>query len=325
MSEREIPLATATPPLPREDTRDLGFGSVVAGARRTRLLNRDGSFNVTRHGLPWRATLSPFDWLLNLSWPRFVGVVGAFYLLLNTLFALAYLALGPGALAAAPEVALETPFWLAFFFSVESLSTVGYGHIIPVSVGANALMTLESFTGILTVALVTGIAFSRFSRPRARILFSRQAVIAPYRGGTALMFRIANQRKSQLIEVEAQVILARFETEPGTPAVRRFHSLTLARHKVTFFPASWTVVHPIDAESPLFGVTREELEAADAEVLILLKAVEENFSQTVHTRASYRAEEVAWNTRFVSVFVEEDVEGRQGVDLGRLDEIERVE
>lgn len=324
MSEREIPRATARPPLPREDTRDLGFGSVVAGARRTRLLNRDGSFNVTRHGLPWRATLSPFDWLLNLSWPRFVGVVGAFYLLLNTLFALAYLALGPGALAAAPEVALEGRFWLAFFFSVESLSTVGYGHIIPVSVGANALMTLESFTGILTVALATGIAFSRFSRPRARILFSRQAVIAPYHEGKGFMFRIVNQRKSQLIEVAAQVILARFEAEPGRPAVRRFYDLPLARPKVTFFPANWTVVHPIDAASPLAGATREDLEATEAEFLILLSAVEENFSQTVHTRTSYGAEDVAWNARFVSVFTEEDDQGRQAIDIGKLDEIAPV-
>lgn len=324
-SEREPGPASAPAALLREDTRDLGFGSVVAGARRARLLNRDGSFNVSRHGLPWRATLSPFDWLLNLSWPRFIAVVGAFYLLLNTLFALAYLALGPGALAAAPEVVLDGRFWLAFFFSVESLSTVGYGHIIPVSVGANALMTVESFTGILTVALATGIAFARFSRPRARILFSRRAVIAPYRDGEGFMFRIVNQRKSQLIEVEAKVILARFEAEPGGPPARRFHDLPLARSKVTFFPASWTVVHPIDDASPLAGATHEALEAADAEFLILLKAVEENSSQTVHTRSSYGADEVAWKARFVSVFTETDDEGRRSIDVGKLDAIEPVE
>ncbi len=317
--------AVAIPSPPREDTRDLGFGSVVAGARHTRLLNRDGSFNVERRGLPWRATLSAYDWLLNLSWPRFLGAVGAFYLLLNTLFAFAYLALGPGALAGAPEVALESAFSRAFFFSVESLSTVGYGHLIPVSTGANLLMTVESFTGILTVALVTGIAFARFSRPQAKIFFSRRAVIAPYRDGKGFMFRIVNQRRSQLIEVEAKVILARFEAEPGGPPVRRFHDLPLARRKVTFFPASWTVVHPIDEASPLAGATRESLEATAAEFLILLSAVDENFSQTVHTRSSYAAENLVWDARFVSVFTGDDGEGRQAIDLGKLDEVEKLE
>jgi inward rectifier potassium channel len=315
---KTVPLAPA-----REEPRDLGFGSVVAAESRQRLLNKDGSFNVERRGLPLRASLSPYSSLLTMSWPRFLGLVTALYLLANALFALGYLALGPEALTGPQHLAAQGLFWRAFFFSVESLATVGYGHIVPASFGAHALMTFESLTGLFMLALATGMGFARFSRPVARIAFSQNAVIAPYRGATAFEFRLANRRKSQLIELEAKVILSRFEAQDGR-RIRRFYPLTLERHKVVFFPLAWTVVHPIDGESPLWGLSCEDCLAADAEFFVLLTAIDDAFSQAVHTRTSYKADEVIWNARFADLFLRRDGPEPVGIDLGRLDEVEKL-
>ncbi len=298
-----------------DEPRDLGFGSVVAGTRRQRLLNADGSFNVQRHGLRRRPSIALYDFLLYLSWPRFLACLAAFYLVLNTLFALAFLALGEHALAGGSELG---PFARAFFFSVESLSTVGYGHIVPVGFAANLLMTVESFVGLLTVALATGISFGRFSRPTAHIRFSRNAVFAPYQGGQGLMFRLVNQRRSELIEVAVQVTFSRFEVHDGR-TVRRFYPLALERTKVVFLPLAWTVVHPIEAESPLAGLGREELLASDAELLVLLTATDEASAATVHARTSYRAEELVWDARFGDLFLSDDDTAPLAIDVRRLD------
>jgi len=324
MASRTPPPSPAPEPSPRDDNRDLGFGSVVATESRRRLLNPDGSFSVERYGLGWRASAFPYAALLTMSWTRFLAGVVALYLVINTLFAAGYLLCGPGALGGSEEEAALGGFPRAFFFSVETFSTVGYGHTVPVGLGAHSLMTVESVVGLLTVALVTGMAFARFSRPVARILFSRHAVIAPFEGGSAFMFRIANQRKSQLIEVGAQVIFSRFEESDGR-RIRRFYPLALRRQKVSFFPLAWTIVHPIDRESPLAGMTEERCLSADAEFLVLLTATDEIFSQPVHARSSYVAREVVWNARFTDIF-DHPVEGRPiGIDISRLHEIEAAE
>jgi inward rectifier potassium channel len=302
-----------------EPPRDLGFGSVVARESRKRLLNPDGTFNVGRRGLGVLESLSPYHALLSITWPRFLLGVAASYLLLNALFALLYLACGAGALAgAAPG------FAPAFFFSVETFSTIGYGNMVPAGLPANLVMTLEALVGLLWLALSTGIVFARFSRPTARIIFSRSAIVAPYRGITALEFRIANARSSQLFDVSATVLLAIFEDGAGKP-IRRFHALPLERNRVVFFPLSWTVVHPIDEASPMHGLTAQDLLAKDAEVLILLSAIDEASSQPVYARTSYKAHEIAWNARFSDVF-DHPKDGRPlTIDLGRLHDIEPPE
>jgi len=195
--------------------------------------------------------------------------------------------------------------------------------VSPQGLAANLIVTVEALTGLLGFALVTGLLFARFSRPFAKILFSDQAVVAPYQGGTALMFRIANARKNQLIDVNLTVSLGRWETVDGRE-VRRFHELGLERRKVVFFPLHWVVVHPIDEKSPLSGVTEERFRASDAEVLILLTAVDETFAQTVHTRSSYKALEVVWGARFADMFVPR-ADGRIAIDMSRLNQIEKIE
>lgn len=214
---------------------DLGFGSVVADESRRRLLNRDGSFNVVRHGLGWRGALSLYHSLLTLSWPSFLLLVLAAYLATHVVFAVLYTLCGPDALTGVPATTGREQALRAFFFSVHTLSTIGYGQIVPASLGANLLMTVESMAGLFGLALVTGLVFARFSRPTADIVFSRQAVVAPYRGITAFEFRIANQRRNQLVELEAKVLFARLKGEPGNRK-RHFYDLDLERRKVTFFP-----------------------------------------------------------------------------------------
>ncbi len=288
--------------------RDLGFGSVVSNRSRQRLLNPDGSFNVERRGLGYWRSLSAYHALLTMSWGRFFLMVVAGYVALNALFAAAYVAAGPGALVRTAEAA-HGRFLTAFFFSVQTFSTIGYGGIRPSGLLANAIVTLEALVGLLVFALATGLLFARFSRPTARIVFSRAALIAPYRGGRAFEFRIANQRSSQIIELQATVLYTRLEAQRGV-AVRKFHALRLERTRVSFFPLSWTIVHPIDADSPLRDASPESLAAEQAEFLILLTGIDETFSQTVHARSSYKPEELVWDARFTDVFNPPDVGGR---------------
>jgi inward rectifier potassium channel len=307
---------------PEDPNRDLGFGAVVARESRQRLLNKDGSFNVVREGLSPLASLSLYHDLLMISWPRFLGLIVVFYLSVNALFAAAYVACGPGALAGAHAVTLGGRFAESFFFSVHTFATIGYGSLSPHSTAANVLVTVESLVGLLGFALATGILFARFSRPTAQILFSRNALIAPYRNMTAFEFRIANARSNQIIELEAKVLLSWIK--PGHRA-RDFYPLKLERQKVVFFPLSWTIVHPIDEESPLWGITPETLAGCEMEFLILLTGIDETFSQSVHARSSYKTEEVVWGARFANLFNPPTPDGVLSIDIGRLHEIELAE
>jgi inward rectifier potassium channel len=305
-------------PIPESEIKDLGFGAVVARESRQRLLNRDGSFNVSRGGLPFGATLSLYHSLLTMTWTRFLIVVLAYYVAVNAAFGLAYASLGAGALESSdPE--LGTGFVRGFFFSVETFSTVGYGNISPRGLGANALVLVEILSGLMSITLATGMLFARIARPTAKILFSRRAVIAPYRGINALEFRIANARKNQILELQAKVILSRIED-----GMRRFHTLDLERSTVAFFPLSWTIVHPIDERSPLAGETAESLRAHDAEFLILLTGIDETFAQSVLARSSYKHDEIVWNAKFVNILSVSERDRSIAIDVGHLHEIENV-
>ena len=285
-----------------------------------RLLNRDGSFNVVRVGLPFYRTLSAYHALLTISWPRFFGLIALGYLLANVVFGGAYVLCGRGALAGATGRTLGQRALEGFFFSVQTLATIGYGAMSPRSLGANLLVTVEALLGLMGFALATGLLFARVSRPQARIAFSEKAVVAPFREGTALMFRIVNERRNQLTDVRATVTLTRQEGE-GPDRVRRFHELNLERRRVVFLPLHWVIVHPIDESSPLHGTSPDELAAADSEILILLSATDETFFQAVHVRSSYKPHEVVWGARFADMFLPADY-GMFGIDLRRLHDIE---
>jgi len=304
-----------------DPNRDLGFGAVVARQSRKRLLNRDGSFNVVREGLSFFQSLSPYQFLLTTTWPRFLGMVVLFFVVTNMVFGLAFFTCGPGQIAGSTATTLHGQYLEDFFFSVQTFATIGYGVMHPVGLAANVLVTLESLVGLLGFALATGILFARFSQPTAKILFSQHAIIAPYRGGTAFEFRIANARANEMIQVEAQVLLSRFKKGGGN---REFIPLKLERDKVTFFPLAWTIVHPIDEKSPLWQATHDDLKAWDAEFLVLLSGIDETFSQTVHTRSSFKAHEIVWGARFADLFNPPRSDGTLSIDVSRLHHLEKT-
>jgi inward rectifier potassium channel len=303
-----------------EEPKDLGFGSVVGGFNEKRLLNRDGTFNPRRAGLPWLRSLSFYHYFLTITWPKFFAIVTAGYMAANVVFALLYLACGPDSLAGAEPATMGGPFWRAFFFSVETIGTVGYGNIAPNNFPAHLVMTAESLTGLLMFALGTGVLFSRFSRPTAALMFSDKAVVAPYRGKHAFMFRVTNARSNQLVELEAKVLFSRIEG-----AHRKYDQLTLERSRVTFFPLSWTVVHPIDEKSPMYGMSAAEFQAKDAEVMILLTGTDETFSQIVHGRSSYKPQEILFGHKFVNIYNPIDESGVVSIDVRKLSDTEVAE
>jgi len=305
----------------KEEPKDLGFGSVVARESHQRLLNRDGTFNVIRTGLKFSSSINLYHSLLIMPWWKFLVILSAFYFVINAVFATIYLLCGPDALNGPGSGALHSHFLRAFFFSIQTFATIGYGQIGPVGLAANLIVTVESFAGLLALALATGMIFARFSRPTARILFSDLAVIAPYQGIRAFEFRIANARKNQLIDLEAKVLFSRVEKSEAK-AGRQFYELPLERRKVVFFPLSWTIVHPIDEHSPLYGLTEEDFHRSHAEFLVLLTGIDDTFSQTVHTRSSYRADEVVWNAKFANIFKPVSGTDRLAIDVGRLHDIE---
>ena len=315
-------LPSGPPQLPEDSAvekqnRDFGFGSVVSRQRQLRLLNRDGSFNVFRQKPKWWRRLASYHFLLNMTWPRFFGVVFFVFVGINAVFALAYYLCGPGTVQG--DVGVQNQFLRCFFFSVDTFATIGYGNLSPAGVGAHILVSFEALVGLMTFAIATGLVFAKFARPTANIVYSKHAIIAPYRGITAFEFRIINGSHNQLIDVEARVTLTRFEDNQGT-AQRKFYPLSLERDRVSFFPAAWTVVHPIDNASPLSGITHEQMIASRSEFLVLLTATDETFSQVVQSRSSYVAEEVVWGVKFANLF--QDGDRILTIDMDRFHAVE---
>src|SRR5262245_48960525 len=324
MAQRFEPSPLAPRRTPEEAARDqdLGFGSVVGRESRQRLLNRDGSFNVVRAGLGWLEGFAPYQHLLTISWPAFLGLAAAGYFLVNLVFGIGYLACGEDALAGPGADMLGGRASRAFFFSVQTFATIGYGQIGPNGFAANFLVTIEALIGVMYQALATGLLFARFARPTASVLFSERAVVSPYNQGHGLMFRIVNTRRNEIVQLEAQVLFSELQADGRGRVTRRYNVLALERNKVTFFPLSWTIVHPIDRESPLAGRTQDDLEKSEAEILVLLSGIDETFEQTVHARSSYRAEEIVWNARFRSMFLPAAGGSSVAVDVSRIHEIE---
>ncbi|MDB4891483.1 MAG: channel, inward rectifier [Gemmatimonadetes bacterium] len=309
--------APATPTPPVDEPKDLGFGSVVGGANERRLIERDGSFTARRDGFPLFSYRNLYHAMLSMSVPRFLLSATGMYLGMNALFAWLFLLCGPDSLAGMSAESMGGRFLRAFFFSVETFATIGYGNIYPVGPMANWVMTIESIISIYAIALLTGLIFARFARPTAALLFSDVAVIAPYHGKAGFMFRITNARNNQLMELEAKVQFSYFDGKG-----RRFAQLKLERTKVIFFPLSWTIVHPIDETSPMFALEHDDLVRTDAEFLILISGIDETFAQAVHARSSYKPEEILVGKKFASMYNPVSPDGTNSIDVSRLSDVE---
>ena len=315
MAERDLSA------LIEERERDLGFGTVVSRESEQRLLNRDGSVNVHREGIGFWEQINLYQALLTMSWPKLFCLIIVFYALGNALFAFGYMLCGPNALEVLVNTGLNDRFARAFFFSVETSSTIGYGNIVPQGMAAHLLMIVEVLVGLLSFAVVTGVVFARFSRAAAKLVFSDKAVIAPFQGGRAFMFRTVNTRNSQLIDLKARIVFARFEEKNGV-RMRQYYPLNLERPSVVFIPLSWTVVHPIEESSPLYGITPQELERSRGEFIVLLTGIDETSAETVHARSSYTSAEIVWNAKFANVFVPPKPGTPVTIDLKKFHDIE---
>jgi inward rectifier potassium channel len=288
-------------PAPATDPNDLGLGRLVANSARGRFVNRDGTPSSRKYGLGAQRAERFYLAALEASWPRFLWWLTGILLLINGLFAVAFNSLGPDALAGAAALGMEDPFLRALAFSVGIFTTTGVDGVHPVGGTANWLTIVESLAGLLFLITAAGLVLARLMRPRMQIRFSESLIVAPYEGGRGLMFRMVNERPGQVSDVRVRVMLSWFETTDGVRE-RNFHALQLERDQVELFNLHWTVVHPIDATSPLRGMTPDDLRQAEAEFVIAVTAHEESFSSTVRQRTSYKWDEMRWDVKFASIF-----------------------
>ena len=302
-----------------EKFNDLGLGTKTSAGNQ-RSLNKDGSFNIKKTNVPFSERVNFFHALVSMSWTKFFIGIFISFLLVNFLFAGIYMMIGLEHLTGIEGKTGFDKFLEAFFFSTQTLTTLGYGRVAPVGAMASTVAAIESMLGLLSFALATGLLYGRFSKPTAKIKYSTHAVIAPYKEINGFMFRIVNPRDNQLIEIEVAVTISMKRKDSD---MRDFHFLELERSKVNFFPMTWTIVHPINSSSPMFGITEKELIEKDAEFIVLLKAFDESFSQTVYSRSSYRVNEVKWGEKFTYI-IERDNENFT-MDISRLDETEKAE
>ena len=275
-----------------------------------------GHSTVKKLGLPRFDWADPYHLLLTMPWPQFLALICIAYLFANVLFALAYVAGGDIIVHARPG-----SFADAFFFSTQTMATIGYGIMAPRTTYAHILTVIESLTGLLGLAIATGLMFARFSRPTARIIFSRAVVIRPFDGVPTLMFRIANQRHNRILEAQVRVNLLQDEQTVEGDTIRRFHELALVRSQTPVLALTWTVMHKIDAGSILSSATLEDLKKVEAEILVTLTGLDETFSQTVHARHSYLSHDIHWNKRFVDI-IGPPVNGVRHIDYTRFHDVD---
>ncbi len=264
----------------------------IVPRRRAERLRRRNIRDRWYHDLYHRALMLPWYLFLVLGCAVYVGV--------NVGFAGLYL-VQPGAIVGA-----KPGFWDAFFFSIQTIATIGYGQMYPGTFYCNVLVTLETMTGLVFVALATGITFARISRPTARVMFARVAVISPYNGVPTLHIRLANERLSQILEADVAVSLLRYERTAEGATMRRFYGLNLLRAHTPVFALSFTIMHPIDERSPLFGMSSADLVGDRSELLVTVTGLEELTSQTVHARHAYQPQEIRFGHRFIDIFTSDE-------------------
>jgi len=279
------------------------------------IVKRDGRLNIVGMGAwpsYWR---DPYHLMLTIPWSGFLALAALGYVVANALFALAYLAGGDGI-----ENARPGSFFDAFFFSVQTMASIGYGAMHPRTAYANVVVTIESLTGLMGLAMGTGLMFARFSQPTARVIFSSVAVITPYEGVPTLMFRAANQRRNQILEAQMRVRLMRDEVSAEGQFMRRVYDLNLVRNQNPMFSLSWTAMHPIDEQSPFYGATPESLDEAETSLVVTLSGLDETVSQTIYARHTYVSREILWNMRFVDI-ISKTKEGNRFVDYSRFHDV----
>lgn len=302
---------------------DTGFGT-NASSYGGRFVNRDGTFNLRKTGVSFRNRFSIFHTMLNMPTWKFITVIVLFFLCINAVYTFIYLLIGTSGFTGV----LGTTEWdrikEIYFFSTETFTTVGYGRVNPIGDGVNMVAAIEAMTGFLSFAVATGLIYGRFAKPKSHILFSDHALIAPYRDKTALMFRLASYKDNHnLTNAEIRVNLALIEQDNGNSHYK-FYELHLERARVDTLMMNWTVVHPIDENSPLLGLDENDLRAADVEVYVQVRGYDDVYSTTVIQRTSYTYDEIKFNAKFITMYHESEDGKTTIVELDKLSDYEIV-
>ncbi|MGP8213960.1 MAG: ion channel [Bacteroidia bacterium] len=290
--------------LPNEN-KDTGFGS-GANSFGGRFLNKDGTMNMRREGISIFKKFSAFQAMLTIPIWKFIGIILTFYFAISLLFAGVYLTLGIGGLQGLDGSTLWERFKEVFYFSAQTLTTVSYGRVIPIGDGVNIIASVEALTGLMSLAVATGLIYGRFARPQSYLVFSHNALISPYQDKTGLMFRIVSYKeKHSLTDVEIIINMGMLVTEDGKQDYR-FYKLELERDKIDSLVMNWTIVHPIDEKSPIYGFTAEDMKSADVELYIFVRGFDDVFSTTVQQRTSYTYPEILFHKKFAPMYRESE-------------------
>jgi inward rectifier potassium channel len=302
---------------------DTGFGT-NASSYGGRFINRDGTFNMRKEGMPFWARFSIYHSMLNLPRWKFISVIIIFYFLINVFYTGIYLLIGihefQGMLANDPWGKIKE----VFYFSTQTFTTVGYGRMNPIGDAANVVAAIEAMSGFLSFAIATGLIYGRFSKPKSYLLFSDFALIAPFKDKTGLMFRFASYKDNHILtDVEIKVNIGLQLQENGN-AVYRYYDLHLERERVDSLPMNWTVVHPIDDQSPLIGFSFDDMKAADVELYVLIRGFDDVYSSNVLQRTSYTYGEILFNKKFVPMYHESDDGKTTILELHKLNQLAEV-
>jgi inward rectifier potassium channel len=304
---------------------DTGFGTQTTSVG-GRFINKDGSFNVKKQGLPFLRSISFYSYLLEFSWPKFISLIVLFYLLLNVVFTVLYMLAGLAELTGFHSQTYWGHLREVFYFSTQTFTTVGYGRLNPIADGADLIASIETMCGWLFFALVTGLMYGRFTRPKAYIAFSEEALISPYQDGTAIMFRMVPFKTlHHLTDVKVVVSLSLQVVENDEKPEYRFYTLTLERSRIEMFNMNWTVVHPITEDSPLLHFSKEDFMNSDAEMYVQVSGFDTIFSNMVMARTSYTYKEFVWGAKFRPMYRESPDDTTTIVELDKLNIFDKVE
>lgn len=307
--------------------KELGFGTLLT-EKQNRLINKDGTYNYVRKGLPFSQTFSVYHKLVESpAWYVFLCIF-IWYSLVNILFVGLFYAVGIDGIDGMKHTSKLTEFWEVYFFSAQTFTTVGYGRVNPMGAATGAIASLEALLGLMSFALITGLLFARFSKAPKMILFSDKALIAPFvwneKEIPAFMFRSANRLNTNLMNMKVQVSIRMLERNEKDEVKTKFYTLALERDTITFFPSNWTIVHPIDENSPLHGLTKDEIELVQPEFLVILNGFDETFDQNIFERTSYSYKDLVWGAKFVKIF-DFNGEGQGVVDLSNISTYKVIE
>ena len=306
-----------------KSAEDLGLDKGFQTGRQ-RSINRDGSFNMERKTGRFLGGFNAFRWIITTSWLRYWLIVFGFYGVMNVIFASIYYSIGVDQLHGIQGNDALTHWLYCFFFSAQSFTTVGYGAINPISEITNFIATIEAFIGLMTFALATGTLYGRFSKPVTKLKYSSNILIAPYKDITGMQFMVANEQDSTLMDMEARVNSSYMALDDYGNPVRKFQFVKLEIDKITMFPTSWIINHPIEEDSALFGKSIQEIIEMDFEIFILIKGFDDVFSQTIYSRHSFTGDSFVWGAKFKKPFYINE-KGKTVLDLTKVGDYDLID